>query len=283
MTDPDAIGARYLEHLSDGDLRLLGRLAGAAPEALRSRPRLVPDLLDRAAVTGPVLRDPDGESLSVVSPFLVFAAAVHAAAGEVTRSAYVPEFAGPRRRVPVFAGLELTGWLAEPERRLFLAELLASYAHVASGSYLRRTPRGWRRRRWSELDPVRLAELLDVVPESERAGIYRRLGDLALFLTGVFPDATAVSLGPADAARLLRAAGVASSPERAGTAPLELFERLGVRWYRSAVTAAVVPTDAGRLIGEVAESFGAARRVLNFVTDRYLFPRGSAWFPEPWA
>src|SRR5256885_13132420 len=38
--------------------------------------------------------------------------------------------------------------------RLFLAELLASYTNVASGSTLVKTSRGWPRHRFSELDPM---------------------------------------------------------------------------------------------------------------------------------
>jgi len=31
----------------------------------------------------------------------------------------------------------------------------------------------------------------------------------------------------------------------------------------------------------VADRFQQARRVLNHVTDRYLFPGGNPWFPLP--
>ncbi len=72
-------------------------------------------------------------------------------------------------------------------RRLFLAELLSSYTHVASGTVWAKSGGRWRRRRFSELDPVQLARLAEVVPDWERLAVYRRLGDLALFLTGVFP------------------------------------------------------------------------------------------------
>src|SRR5205814_4888147 len=102
----------------------------------------------------------------------------------------------------------LRDFLADTARRLFLAELLASFTRVASGRYRVRVAGRARTRRFSELDPVRLAGLLDAVPEAERPGVYRRLGDVSLFLTGVFPDyATAAhALGPVNAARLLRAA-----------------------------------------------------------------------------
>ncbi len=112
---------------------------------------------------------------------------------------------------------------------LFLAELLASYVHVASGSVWVQTAHGWRRR-YSELDPVRLATLLEVVDQTERPGVWRRLGDLALFLTGVFPDHTdARGLGPVQATRLLRSAGLAPGETGAG-AGVALLELLGRRW-----------------------------------------------------
>jgi hypothetical protein len=40
-----------------------------------------------------------------------------------------------------------------------------------------------------------------------------------------------------------------------------------------------VPAPAGlHVLGELAERFGQARRVLNVVTDRHLFPFRDRWF-----
>ena len=142
----------------------------------------------------------------VASPFLTFAVAIHRVAERLAGAAYIDEWIGPRQRVPVFAVEPLREVLADPLRRFFFAELLASYTHVTSGSVWTATRRGWRRRRFSELDPVQLAGLLDAAPAVERPGVLRRLGDLALFLTGVFPDHTApTSLGrPLSEVQLLR-------------------------------------------------------------------------------
>src|SRR5262249_10641218 len=130
------------------------------------------------------------EPLLRASPFLTFALVVHRGWAELRHATYVHEWVGPRERLPVLGGDDLPEFCPAGDRRLFLTELLASCTRVASGSTYVRTARGWRRRRFSELDPLRLASLLDAVPEAERPGIYRRLGDLALFLTGVFPDRT---------------------------------------------------------------------------------------------
>src|SRR6266508_3864370 len=177
----------YLEHLSDADLALLGSAAGSLPaERLRGDPAMVERLLDdprtfQAVFGGTGRADP----LLRASPFLVFALAIQRGAEDLREAAFVGEWAGPRQRLPVFDVATLRNFLAAPARR------------------------GWRRQRFSELDPVRLAALLDVVPAGERVGIYRRLGDLALFLTGVFPDHTATrAFAPVHAQRLLRHAGL---------------------------------------------------------------------------
>jgi len=221
---------------------------------------------------------------AAASPFLVFTAFVQRAAAELASMDHVPERTGPRQRVPLFDAPALRDFLAAPGRRLFLAELLASFTRVASGRYRTRAGGRTRTRRFSELDPVRLAGLLDAVPQAERPGVYRRLGDVTLFLTGVFPDyATSHALGPVDAARLLRAAALpASQRERLASTPaIELWEHLGARWYRAARDLAPAATARITVVGEVADRFQQARRVLNHVTDRYLFPGGNPWFQLP--
>jgi hypothetical protein len=281
------VGREYASHLSDADLGLLASLSGgpAAAPSLRGDPEALLRLLEHPGlfriVSGPGDADPGG---AAPSPFLVFAAFVQRATAELASMDHVPERTGPRQRVPLFDAPALRDFLAAPARRLFLAELLASFTRVASGRYQARAGGRTRTRRFSELDPVRLAGLLDAVPQAERPGVYRRLGDVTLFLTGVFPDyATAHALGPVSAARLLRAAGLpATQQERLASTPaIELWEQLGARWYRAARDLAPAATARIMVVGEVADRFRQARRVLNHVADRYMFPSGSPWFPLP--
>jgi hypothetical protein len=241
----------------------------------------------RTVLGGTVLGGPGGNTPGQAvpaSPFLMFAVSVQRAAAELASAGHVPERTGPRQRVPLFDAPALRDFLAAPARRLFLAELLASFTRVASGRYRARVGGRMRTRRFSELDPVRLAGLLEAVPPAERPGVYRRLGDVMLFLTGVFPDyATAHALGPVNAARLLRAAQLpASQQDRLADSPaLEFWEHLGARWYRAARDLAPVATARITVVGEVADRFRQARRVLNHVADQYLFPSGNPWFAQP--
>jgi hypothetical protein len=288
--DSSLAGREYASHLTDADLRLLASLPVAAGQVDASRLRGDPDALLRllehpglfTAVTGP---DPAGSRWAVpASPFLVFAVFVQRGAAELASMDYVLEPTGLRQRVPLFDAPALREFLAEPARRLFLTELLASFTRVTSGRYQVRTGGRVRTRRYSELDPVRLAGLLDAVPAAEQPGVYRRLGDAALFLTGVFPSyVTTRAFGPFDAARLLRAARL-PGPERdrlSGVPAIELLEHLGARWYRAAFELAPVRTARLTLVGDVAGRFRQARRVLNHLADRYLLPPDNPWFAPP--
>ena len=264
----------YREHLTAGDVAVLADMsAGRSLTNVLSSPDL------EQVVFGP---DPDPHR--AVSPFLTFAVAVHRVAERLARASYIDEWIGPRQRLPVFAVEPLRELLADPAQRFFFVELLASYTHVVSGSTWTATRRGWRRRRFSELDPVQLAGLLDAVPAAERPGVLRRLGDLALFLTGVFPDHTArTSLGrPLAEAQLLRTAGVA--PERVAPGSLngfQLLELLGARWYQLTVRLSPAPSGSVEVLAAIAERFTDARRILNVVTDTYLFPLREQWFGRP--
>jgi hypothetical protein len=280
--DADVCG--YADHLTEADLRLLAAVApspGGGPfpggiEARLADPRVFDAVFGPAGVAA-------GEAV-LVSPFLAFSVAVCRAVTDLSRLDYLPERSGLRQRIPVFDAPELRDFLGSAARRLFLAELLASFTRVASGRYRVRSGGRSRTRRFSELDPVRLAGLLEATPEESRPGIYRRLGDVSLFLAGVFPDyAAAHALGQVDVARLLRAARVPRA-ERDGLAAapaLDLLEYLGARWYRAALAAAPVRTARLAVVGEVAGQFRQARRILNHVADQYLLGPDSPWFARP--
>jgi hypothetical protein len=271
---PWDLESAYKEHLTASDLTVL---AEAGPGRTLGGALASPEL--ERVVFGP---DPDPRQ--VVSPFLTFAVAVHRVADRLDRTTHIDEWIGPRQRVPVFDVEPLRTLLSDPARRLFFVELLASYTHVVSGTTWTATRRGWRRRRFSELDPVQLAGLLEAVPPAERPGVLRRLGDLALFLTGVFPDHTArTPLGAGSGeARLLRAAEVPRGRVEAGALdPFQLLELLGARWYRLTVRLSVVPSGSVEVLDAIARQFTDARRVLNVLTDWYLFPLREQWFGRP--
>ncbi len=133
-----------------------------------------------------------------------------------------------------------------------------------------RTERGYRRRRYSELDPVGLAEMVDSLPTGQQPAGYRRLGDVTLFLTGVFPDHTArhpVSEMHRD--RLARLTGV-DSEEAFDVDYVQFLEKVGRSSYDRAAQGSSMPPDGQRLLHDMAANFIPARRFLNYLADRYL-------------
>jgi hypothetical protein len=292
----DLAGAAYLARLTEADLRALVHAdqvtaaeAAGRIGALRRQPALILDALDRPATSAAVLNLGDGRAtaraldgrdrFALISPFLMFAAAIHRTAADLSATAYAPERTAPRLRVPLFDAGQLSVYLGPPRHRLFLADLLASFARISGG--LVHTPGRPGRRRWSDADPGRLAVLLDTVPAAQRPPVWRRLGDLALFLAGVFPDAAERLVGgQVAAARLARRTGLDPEAAPDGGAP-DLLEWLGAGWYRLAAAHAP-PADASAAeLREQAEHFRPARRVLNTAADRYLLPASPGWLTPP--
>ena len=271
------VGQLYLEHLTDSDLSLLAAYGDSAN--VRAGSEALLRALDSPALYRAVFDQPGRDPLFLASPFLLFSLLIHRAGRDLRQASFIDEWVGPRQRVPVFDVGGLRDFANDPVRRFFLAELLASYTNVASGSVLIQTRRGWRRRRFSELDPLRLIELANLLPDAERPSVYRRLGDLSLFLTGIFPDYAAERMVLARERRQLERALEPGEREPDGRQDgVWLLERVGRRAYRIAHRAADQRAAMTQVLGAVSENFATARRILNFLTDRYLFPQRQRWF-----
>ncbi|MEA3214578.1 MAG: hypothetical protein QOJ19_734 [Acidimicrobiia bacterium] len=290
---------RYLEQLSDSDLALLASASGVgarseeSPGYLRGHPELIePALRSPGAFEQLFPTEPNVGLTTAASPFLLFAVAVHRGVADLSTATFVAEpFAG-WRRIPIFDSASLQAHFDDPARRLFAVEHLASYTRVASGPVWVRSERGTTRRvRYSEVDPTRLAALVLMVDDDDKPGIYRRLGDLALLLTGVFPDwAAKTPAHPVTVERLVRsvqvpAAGASFSVE--DVAPLTgasglggMLRVLGPHWYRLAAETTPLP-PVRRVLQDAADGFEKARRFLTLLTDRYLFPIRGRWFGVP--
>jgi len=285
-------GLLYLERLSLTDLTALAEAEGGAEPLsdrvarLKEDPERIGLLIDRPEVHQALFQQGNREEMVFTSPFLAFAVLLAQVTRELEQTAFVPERLAPRRVVPVFDAANLRAFAESRMRRMFLADVLASYTHVASGVVWTRGSRGWSRRKFSELDPIHMARLIVESPQPARLALYRRLGDLSLFLSGVFPDHVGNRLfGPSEMESLRRALSPGgrsghAEDERGRSEPVEFLEGLGRRSYRMA-SAGTLPGAAGMadVLAEMAEDFSLARRVLNVLTERHLFPIRDRWFP----
>lgn len=266
----------FVERLTEHDIEMLASLDDppASPEALRERLRNDPEALD-GMLAEPrlyelIFESPETGMIAGLTPLLAFAVLVHKTMRDLTSASYVPEWVGAGERLPVFDVDSLRDFIDDMTRRYLLSEFLSSFTRITSGSVWVRTERGFRRRRYSELDPVGLAEMVDSLPTGQQPAGYRRLGDVTLFLTGVFPDHTArhpVSGMHRD--RLARLSGV-DSEEAFDLDYVQFLEKVGSASYDRAAGASLLSPDGQRLLHDMAANFIPARRFLNYLADRYL-------------
>ncbi|MEA2002154.1 MAG: hypothetical protein U9N84_09775 [Actinomycetota bacterium] len=264
--------ASYLDGLSERDLRTLAGILVSDPdqlaEELQTRPWAIHDILSAEDVFAGVMGR-QAHPANVVSPFLLFAVMVHRAAAELRTATFVNDWVGPRSRLPVFDVAPLQEFIEAPSRLFFLVSLLESFA-IPEPPPVPANP----------LDLADMAVWLDQALPADRATLLRKLGDLSLFLTGVLPDHTGrQALTPPEAERLGKTVDMTTDEilrlcDKASFGPgLDAFESLGSRWYETAVAEGSAPP----LFGDVAARFRAARRVLNHVTDRFLFEIDCNW------
>ncbi|MFZ0218118.1 MAG: hypothetical protein WAM30_19460 [Candidatus Dormiibacterota bacterium] len=280
----------FRTRLTSRDLELLAEHTGRTPAELAFDEDAIEAALATAEVWDALFGSEPEEAIVLASPFCVFAILLERLRHDLQGASFVTERVTVRQRVPVFDVAGPREWLDARHRRLFLADLLASYTRVAGGSIWFRTARGWRRRRYSDLDPLRLAELVELVPPAQRAAVLRRLGDLCLFLSGVFADH--VNVHPFEPRHLQRLARLVGDGEGRGALPEAMpselvlagggglweMDWLGQRAYRLA--ARQDATDRP-LLEEIASSFGRARRVLDALARDHLRLSRQDWFQGP--
>jgi hypothetical protein len=260
--------------LTERDLGVLARVVGVDADELRTRlrkrPWLVHELLSDPEVIDTVAGQ-RADLAELVSPFLLFAVLAHQAADELLEATYVNDWTGPRMRLPVFDVEPLQEFTEDPARILFVAHLLSSFAAPPS----LRLP-------VDALDLEGLVDWLVVALPDDRPALLRHLGDLALFLAGVLPDATGPQVLSASVAeRLGRSVGMTADEILALIDPgsaspgLDTLESLGPRWYRAATSQPASGVPA--VVADVATRFRPARRFLNHLADQHLHRIEPSW------
>lgn len=273
----------YVEHLSQQDIRVLAETAGLGSSELEhllgERPGVIDDLLASPKLYDTIFGAPDEGLDAGVSTFLTFGTLVNRSAHDLQAMSHVAEWSGPGKRLPVFDVEPMREFLEDGLRRFFLTEFLNSFTTVASGSYLVKTRSGIQRRRFSELDLGRMAEMVELLPPIERAGGYRRLGDIALFLSGVFPDHAATHpLPPTQRHLVASSAAIKAVDALIEDGGLRFLDTAGAGWYRRAADETAETNRSGSgLLRVLSDRFGQARRILNYMADSYLFHRQLGW------
>lgn len=212
----------------------------------------------------------DRDAFLKISPGLYFEILLRKLRRELSGASHTLE-GGGTRKVAVFDAGKVVDLLSRPEVLLYLADMLASFTRVESGSFaIRVRGRAWRRLRFNDVDVDGLIRSLEFAGEEYRLHFYKRIADICLFLLAVFPEYVQASCRyPLSGEARPRFAGCGiRSPEE--------YEEEGKKYYK---LAAEHPQAKDRELSEVFhllhDGFQVARKPLALIAERYIRLRGS--------
>lgn len=210
----------------------------------------------------------DDEVFLKISPRLYFEILLRKARRDLDGAGHTIEREG-MKKVAVFDTGEVVKLLSRREIIPYLADMLASFTKVESYIVSYRIRQGiWRRIRFSDLDLDSLIRLCESVEEEHRLGFFKRIGDICLFLLGLFPEYVDHTYRYPSSGEL--------RPQIIGfmRRSAEEYREEGTKFYGLAAEHRAARefglSDIFRLLHE---KFRAALKPLNFIADHYLHSR----------
>jgi hypothetical protein len=207
----------------------------------------------------------EDEILVRISPWLFFTVLLRRARRDLEREAFTVEERA-RQKVVLFDADQVTDLIADDEVVDYLATMLASFTRVHSVTVRYRVRQGiWRRYRTSELDVdgmIRAAERMD---EPLRYAAYRRIGEVCLFLAGMFPEYIE------NQHRYPYSGQVRPAARGRTVVTREDYERHGAAFFRMAAEHEAAHTEGlEEVLETLSEHFILAEKPLHFLANRYL-------------
>ncbi len=262
--------SNLLQTWSHRDLRFV--IETLIPE--RSDPEQVVDLLqnDEALLEAMLCDDRlfqqlmvDEEVFVSVSPEFFFKVLLFRARRDLEQEVYTVE----RRhlqKVVLFDANRVVELLARPRVSGYLASMLASFTRINSVTVpIRVRPGVWQRIRVNDLDVDSLVRYAQILEEEHRFGVYKRIADACLFLTGIFPEyIESRQRYPQSSQPRLR---LKSSMLH----DLEDHETYGKAFYRLAARHEMARTQGlEEILTLLSDQFILAEKPLAFLAERYL-------------
>jgi len=213
----------------------------------------------------------EDDILLKISPFLLFSILIQQTKRQLEKKSYTMEIINRQERVPVFDAEEAVALLQNKDIRAYLARMLASFTRVDSTTVVYRARGLTYQRHFSELDFDDVLELAGLVELPYRYDFYKRLADISLFITGIFPEYIGGNPSETDhiPARYIGRCG----------RTLHEYEEEGRRYYDLAST-----YDEAReqgleyVLSQFSEKFTTIRKPLNYLSENLIYKHRSKWF-----
>ncbi len=208
----------------------------------------------------------DEEIFLHVSPSLYFEILLRRSYHELETVTYTEEREG-RASIPVFDTPEVLEFMERPGVVEYMASMMASFTRIQSYTVPVRVRKGIRRRvRYNDMDVDSLVKFAANADPEQRFGYYKRIADVCLFLSGVFPDSAQRGYG-----RMVGGAALPHMGSRRMRRTIEDYERDGRRFYALAEGHPVARAlELSSVFGILKDNFTSARKPLNFVATRFL-------------
>jgi hypothetical protein len=259
-------------YLSESDLRFLVETVATSR---RDHDHIVNLVRGKEDLIEPMLEDPklverlfrEEEAFVRISPHLLFSVLLRRVRMDLEKETYVFEVESGGKRIPVFEAPAVAELLSDKQICDYLAQMLASFVRTNSGVIYWKERGAWHKKKFSDIDIDDMMELARIIDPEMRPALYQRIADLALFLSGIFPD---------HATRLPARPTTVFSSRRT----LKDYEQQGERFYR--VAQRETEQDQARpILATLADQFTLARRALNSLSDRYLKTFRGQYFGMP--
>ena len=220
----------------------------------------------------------DEETFLRVSPALYFEVLLRQALRDLETAGYTVERDG-RADLPVFDTPEVVRFLSIQGVLDYLAHMLASFTRVNSYAVPVRIRRGIRRRVvYNDMDIDSLVRLCATADWEQRFGYYKRIADVCLFISGVFPDYASPAMRYSVPNRMRTA--VSDRTRRS----LSDYEVQGSQFYGLAEE-----HDSAQHLGLsgvfrlLRDHFATARKPLSFIASHYLHGSRGLLFGAPYS
>ena len=211
--------------------------------------------------------------VSSITPRFLFEALLRAARKELSARAYTTE-RDALQRIPVFDTRDVLRFLRDDAIIKYLAQMLTSFTRIRSFTWPVRIRKGvWRRVRFNDMDIDSLMRYSETVDKAQRFPYYQRIGDLCLFILGIFPEYAG---GRAYPGHGIPAIPVFGRHRRSA----EDYEREGRHFYRIASEHEEALTQGiGGILRKLDDNFHLAEKPLNLISERYLDFNKGRLFP----
>jgi hypothetical protein len=256
---------RLSNFLSDDDL---GILTDILTPGHGDKPRMIRMMREDDEILKAMISDmkvfeyltKNQESFVKVSPLLFFTVLLVRAKSELKNRPYTVEQKS-RRRTFVFDSGAVAELLEKEGVLPYLADMLVSFVKINSFSVMTRVRPGvWNRFRFSDFEVEDLIKYSRMIEEGQRFLPYKRIADICLFVSGVFPDFVAAN----EMNRDRRARGLAQFSK-------EDFSSRGTHFYRAAALHHEALYQGMReVLLKLSDDFELAVKPLSYLSTHYL-------------